>query len=158
MQTELISVNVWANKCLPELLVMTKTMIHHLMFQEFSTIIGPDPLQRLENSEHFNEEHRCIYYDTDQKIYFILEPHKTNDRGVSYADADVNDNAIIFTEDDFDQMLILFEGNLNSLESIFNLPLLDKIDYCHDESEKEETNQNDSRNPTNNVSVLSEDF
>ncbi|KAG5875986.1 hypothetical protein JTB14_006710 [Gonioctena quinquepunctata] len=65
---------------------------------------------------------------------------------------DVNDNAIIFTEDDFDQMPILFEGDLDYPESTFNSPLLDEIDYCQDKSEKEETNQNE----TNNVSVLSE--
>ncbi|KAG5862082.1 hypothetical protein JTB14_036240 [Gonioctena quinquepunctata] len=102
----------------------------HSTFQEVSAIIGPDPLQRLGNLEY--EEHR-----------------------VSHADGYVNDNEIIFTEDDSDLMPILSEGDLNSLESTFNSLLLDEIDYSNEESEEEEANQNDSRNPTNNVSVLS---
>ncbi|KAG5862083.1 hypothetical protein JTB14_036241 [Gonioctena quinquepunctata] len=110
----------------------------HSTFQEFSAIIGPDPLQRLGDLEY--EEHSLIKHD----------------QGVPHADGYVNDNEIIFTEDDFDQMPILFEGDLNSLESTFNLLLLGEINCSHEESEKEEANQNDSRNPTNNVSLLSE--
>ncbi|KAG5879690.1 hypothetical protein JTB14_006475 [Gonioctena quinquepunctata] len=92
-------------------------------------------------AEYLNEGHRWEYYDIVEKIYDVSKPHET------YAHGDVNDNEIIFTTD---------EGDLKYLESTFDLPLLDQIYCCHEEAEKEGTNQKDSRNPTNNVSVLSE--